>query len=126
CLQALEALADRAAERGEWSEALAYLQHAETLDSLRDSVQRRRMQALAASGDVPAALLGFRDYRLRLHGEMNVEPDPETTALFQQLRSGVRRSPLALCRPSPSIAPSPRPGYPRQRVISTSSDSGGP
>jgi DNA-binding SARP family transcriptional activator len=121
CLQALETLADRAAERGDRAAALGYLVQAEALDPLRDSVQQRRMQALAASGDLPAALLSYREYRLRLHREMNLEPDPETTRLFRELRSGVHRAtpyrpspqgPTADPRPSPSPpqpVPLPRP-----------------
>jgi len=93
CLQALERLADWATERGDsegrapGAAALAYLGRAAALDALRDSTQRRRMQALTASGDLPAALLTYREHRLRLYRELNVEPDPETTQLFHQLRS---------------------------------------
>src|SRR5947209_5152419 len=90
CLQALERLADLALARGEAAAALGHLRRAEALDPLRDSVQQRRMQALAASGELPTALLSFRDYRLRLHQEMNLEPDPETTRLFQELQAGRR------------------------------------
>jgi predicted ATPase/DNA-binding SARP family transcriptional activator len=98
CLQALETLADRALERGDPASALGHLLRAEALDPLRDSVQQRRIQALAAAGDLPAALLSYRDYRLLLHRELNSEPDPETTRLFQELRSGGHRPTLR--RPS--------------------------
>jgi predicted ATPase/DNA-binding SARP family transcriptional activator len=91
CLQALERLADLALVRGQPTAALSHLLRAETLDPLRDSVQRRRMQALASSGDLPAALLSYRDYRLRLHREMNLQPDPETTRLYQELQAGCDR-----------------------------------
>jgi predicted ATPase/DNA-binding SARP family transcriptional activator len=94
CLQALETLADRAAQRGEHAEAEVYLCRAEAIDPLRDATQRRLMEVLAARGDTPAAILTFREYRLRLHREMAVDPDPETTRLFQELRSGVRRTTL--------------------------------
>jgi predicted ATPase/DNA-binding SARP family transcriptional activator len=92
CLQALETLADQAVERGDLTAALGYLARAAELDPLRDSTQRRRMQQLAASGELPAALLTYREHRLRLHRELNEEPDPETTQLFQELRTGVRRT----------------------------------
>jgi predicted ATPase/DNA-binding SARP family transcriptional activator len=88
CLQALEKLAELALERGDPATTLSHLGRAEALDPLRDSVQQRRMQALAASRDLPAALLSYREYRLRLHREMNLEPDPETTRLFQDLQAG--------------------------------------
>src|SRR5437667_454164 len=61
CLQALERLADRSAERGELAAALGYLAQAAALDPLRDSTQRRRMQALTMTGDLPAALLTYRE-----------------------------------------------------------------
>jgi DNA-binding SARP family transcriptional activator len=119
CLQALERLADRALERGDAADALRHLQRAETLDSLRDSVQQRRMQALAASGDRPAALLSYREYRLRLHREMHLEPDPETTRLFRELQAGRpvgreeratgRRGDSALSGPQPSSTPPDHP-----------------
>jgi predicted ATPase/DNA-binding SARP family transcriptional activator len=90
CLQALERLADQSLERGDPAAALSHLSRAEALDPLRDSVQQRRMRALAASGDLPAALLSYREYRLRLHREMSLEPDPETTRLFRELQAGRR------------------------------------
>src|SRR5262249_25344776 len=90
CLRAMEKLADRALQRGDAAAALGHLGRAEALDPVRDSVQQRRMQALATSGDLPAALLSYRDYRMRLHREMNLEPDPETTHLFRELQVGRR------------------------------------
>jgi predicted ATPase/DNA-binding SARP family transcriptional activator len=88
CLQTLETLADRRAARGDLAAALGYLAQAAALDPLRDSTQRRRMQWLAAGGDLPAAVHTYREHRLRLYRELNAEPDPETTALFQTLRAG--------------------------------------
>ena len=44
------------------------------------------MQALAAGGNYAAALLAYRELRLRLHRELNAEPDPETQALFRHHR----------------------------------------
>jgi predicted ATPase/DNA-binding SARP family transcriptional activator len=91
CLRSLEALAERAEGRGEHGEAIAYLRRAEAFDPLRDSLQRGLMRILAASGDHPAALLTYREHRLRLHREMNLEPDAETQALFRRLREEARR-----------------------------------
>lgn len=87
CLIALETLSEKAEQRGDFSEALAFLRRAEGLDNLRASTQRRLMRVLAASGDKPAALLSYRDYRFRLRHEMNVEPDEDTTRLFQHIRT---------------------------------------
>src|SRR5262245_33450451 len=86
CLGALEALADAAEQRGDLAGALATLRRAEGMDPLRDSTQRRLMRVLAAGGDLPAALLAYREHRSRLRREMNLEPDEATTRLFQELR----------------------------------------
>src|SRR5207247_9066722 len=54
------------------------------------NAQRALMQALAAGGNYAAAILTYRELRLRLHREVNVEPDTETQALFEQLRAEAR------------------------------------
>src|SRR5262249_24517994 len=105
CLQALERLADRAAGRGEHGEALVYLRQGEALDAVRDGTQRRLMQVLAADGNAAAALMTYREYRLRLHREMRIEPDPETPPLFPDLRYAARRA--ALHRPATPGSPAP-------------------
>jgi predicted ATPase/class 3 adenylate cyclase len=60
------------------------------VDPLRESAQRALMQALAAGGNYAAALLTYRELRLLLHRELNAQPDPETQALFEQLRAEAR------------------------------------
>jgi predicted ATPase/DNA-binding SARP family transcriptional activator len=123
CLLALETLARYAIQRGDVTDALALLRRAEGMDPLRDSIQRGLMRALAAQGDTPAALHTYREYRLRLHREMNAEPDDETARLFQQIRAEGRggnqqippesevpsRPPSRQSEPS-SPLPSPPPG----------------
>src|SRR5262249_36972552 len=55
------------------------------------------------------------ELRLRLHQELNAEPDPETQALFQQLRAEARRPSR---EPSLRPLPSPPPGAgPRRPLI---------
>ena len=90
-LEALETLAARALARGETRDAERRLRRAVAVDPLRESAQRALMQALAAGGNYAAALLCYRELRLRLHRELNTEPDAETQTLFQQLRSEARR-----------------------------------
>jgi predicted ATPase/DNA-binding SARP family transcriptional activator len=110
CLMALEALAEAAERRGDYTGALALLRRAEALDNLRDSIQRRLMRVLTASGDTPAALLAYRDYRLRLHSELNLEPDADTVRLFQQIRAAAGETAKAASSTSslrPSSPPSP-------------------
>src|SRR5438874_3640086 len=60
CLVALETLAEAAEERGDFGDAVGLLRRAAAMDGLRDSIQRRLMRVLAASGDTPAALMVYR------------------------------------------------------------------
>jgi predicted ATPase/DNA-binding SARP family transcriptional activator len=90
-LQALQQLARHALARGEPAVAVPHLRRAAALDPLQESVQRALIEALAADGDFAAATQVYRDLRLLLHRELNAAPDPETTALFEQLRAEVHR-----------------------------------
>lgn len=90
-LAARERLAALALEEGETAKAERHLRLAVAVDPLHESTQRALMQVLAASGNYAAAVLAYRELRLLLHRELNVEPDPETQTLFQQLRREARR-----------------------------------
>jgi non-specific serine/threonine protein kinase len=90
-LAALEKLAALALEREEVAAAERHLRRAVATDPLRESAQRALMALLATSGNFAAALLVYRELRLHLHRELNVEPDAETQTLFQQLRGEARR-----------------------------------
>src|SRR5262249_1428462 len=57
------------------------------VDPSREIAQRDLMRALAASGSYAAALQTYRELRLHLHWELNAEPDPETRALFEEIRA---------------------------------------
>jgi predicted ATPase/class 3 adenylate cyclase/DNA-binding SARP family transcriptional activator len=87
CLTALETLAAAALARGDPAAAERSLRQAVALDPLRETAQRALMQALAAGGNDAAATQVYRELRLRLHRELNAAPDPETQALYQQLRA---------------------------------------
>ena len=56
------------------------------VDPLQETAQRALMQALAMGGNTAAATQVYRELRLRLHRELNAAPDPETQALYQQLK----------------------------------------
>src|SRR5205823_6399402 len=89
-LAALETLADHALKEGELAVAEQHLRRAVAVDPLRESAQRALMQALAVGGSYAAATEVYRELRLRLHRDHHAEPDPETSALFQQLRAEAR------------------------------------
>jgi predicted ATPase/DNA-binding SARP family transcriptional activator len=90
-LTALERLAEHAMGHGEHASAVHYLRRMVTIEPLREAAQRALMTALAAGGNYAAALQTYRDLRLLLHGELNTEPAPETSTLFQQIRAEARR-----------------------------------
>lgn len=113
CLAVLETLADRAGERGNASEAIRYLRKAEALDPLRDTVARRLMTALQATGDSAAAIEVYHRLRHRLHEELAADPDAATTRLFQEIRQqgreGEKGSKNLLNHPLLPLSPSPLP-----------------
>ena len=62
---------------------------------------RLLLQALAEQGDVAAAMITYRAFRLRLHEELAAQPSPETTALYQQIRAQIcHRTPTPGAPPS--------------------------
>jgi predicted ATPase/DNA-binding SARP family transcriptional activator len=89
-LTALERLAAAALGCEDADTAESYLRQAVAADPLRESAQRALMQTLAASGKHAAAFRVYQELCRLLHCELNATPDPETTALFQALRSGAR------------------------------------
>lgn len=90
CLQALEVLAVQALARGDPRGAEQFLRRAVAVDPLRENAQRALMQSLAADGSYAAATRVYWDLGNLLHREMNVKPDPQTEALYQQLRAEAR------------------------------------
>ena len=90
-LTTLERLADSASARGDTSAAVSRLRCAVAVDPLRESAQRTLMRALADSGDSAAATQVYHGLRRYLRSELNTEPDPETTSLFQRVRDNARR-----------------------------------
>jgi non-specific serine/threonine protein kinase len=106
-LGALEQLSQEAIAGGDLETAVGYLRRAAAADPLRESVQRGLMAALAAGGNYGAALLIYRDLRLLLHRELNAEPDPETSALFESIRAEAREKAALGSRPAGMLAPSP-------------------
>jgi DNA-binding SARP family transcriptional activator len=86
-LTALETLAGRAMAAENPTAAERYLRRAVATGPLRETAQRALMEALAATGNVAAALQVYRDLRHSLHQELRADPDPATTALYRTLRA---------------------------------------
>jgi predicted ATPase/class 3 adenylate cyclase len=127
-LQALETLAGDALAREDRATAERCLRAAVAVDPLREGTQRALMQALVAGGNYAAATLAYRELRLRLHRELNAEPDPQTRALFEQIRAAARteadggtrrRGDLVTTQllPTVAVSPSPQPHGPPARAL---------
>ena len=103
-LAALEQVAAQALRRGDPSTAVRWLQRAVKADPLREGARRTLMRALAAAGSHGAATQTYRELRQLLERELATEPDPETRALYHQLRAAAQ-APVAHSAPhTPSSA----------------------
>ena len=108
-LNALESLAEAALAEGEPVAAIGSLRKVIATDPLRERAQRGLMRAFAAYGEVATAVQVYRDLRLYLHQNLRAEPDPETTALFEEIREQARlRSRISPAGQIPAPAPSSR------------------
>jgi len=90
-LQMLERLAAEALRSGRPAQAVEWLRQVISLSPFRETAQRALLKALAAQQDFAGVLLAYRNLRLHLRRELNAAPDPETTALLQQIRKAARQ-----------------------------------
>ncbi len=83
----LERLVQGFSARQAYDQALDYAQRWLALDPLRESVHRHLMLLYAQNGDRSAALRQYETSQQLLQDELGVEPDPETIALYERLRT---------------------------------------
>jgi predicted ATPase/DNA-binding SARP family transcriptional activator len=90
--------------RGSYEAARRYAQRQLELDPWREEAHRQLMRVLLLSGERSAALAQYEACRRVLDEELGVEPDAETTALYEQIRSSQAqtareeaRAPLSAC-----------------------------
>ena len=88
--RALLRLAETLLASGEPEEAVHVLRHCLSLDPLEESAHRHLMLALSHAGEFNAALAQYEHCRQILVEELGVQPDPQTTALYERIRA-VRR-----------------------------------
>lgn len=74
--------------RAEWESAERFARQALRIEPWREEAHRLLMRSLAQSGQRSAALAQYQRCQDELRTGLNVEPEPETTALYQQIRSG--------------------------------------
>jgi len=79
-------------------EAIATTRRLLELEPWREAAHRQLMLALALAGRRDAALNQYQHCRQILAAELNLEPEPETTALMERIRAGT-------LKPTPEAAP---------------------
>jgi DNA-binding SARP family transcriptional activator/predicted ATPase len=92
-LLALDRLVAHSLERGEYEAGIELGARLLRLDPWREPAHRQMMLLYARSGQRSAALALYETCRQVLAAELGVEPMPETTALYEQIKAGGRSPP---------------------------------
>jgi len=87
-MDALDLLIQSSMNEADYPTALTHATHLLQLDSLREETYRILMLLLARSGQRGAALAQYETCCRVLDEELGIEPTPETTALYEQIRAG--------------------------------------
>jgi predicted ATPase/DNA-binding SARP family transcriptional activator len=87
CVDGLGHLAAYHERRGDYEHAREAAVRQLELDPWREPTHRQLMRLLWLSGDRAAALTQYERCRLLLADELGVAPDPETVALYDQIRA---------------------------------------
>jgi len=87
-LDSLYQLAECYEQLGQWDRALPHAWRQTELEPWDERAQRQVMRLLALTGQRNAALTQYETCRTRLAEELGVEPDTETTELYERLRDG--------------------------------------
>lgn len=110
---------------GEYAEGLAINHYLLTLEPWREEAHRQRMLLLAHSGQRSAALQQYTCCCQALAEELDVPPMPQTTALYEQIKSGQWFTSAATPshhRPLPVAIPP----FPSELPVQRCTDSGAP
>jgi serine/threonine protein kinase/DNA-binding SARP family transcriptional activator len=86
--EALERLVQGHAGQGEYKSALAYARRRLALDPLHEPAHRHLMQLYAQADQQAAAMRQYQVCLETLETELGVSPAAETTALYEQIRTG--------------------------------------
>ncbi len=87
-LQILHILTDLKEQQGEHEAALSYAQSQIALDPYYEPAYRQGMRIQVVKGSRSQALALYNQCRQFLNDELGVEPDAETTTLFEQIKEG--------------------------------------
>jgi len=86
--ESLEKLAIAWGDRGEVAAAIPFARRWLTLDPLCEPAHRCLMRLYTWSGDRAAAFAQYQACQDVLQRELRIAPEPETTALYEQLKAG--------------------------------------
>jgi DNA-binding SARP family transcriptional activator/tetratricopeptide (TPR) repeat protein len=89
---ALRILITHYVDRADYAAGIVYGRRWLSLDPLHEPAQRELMRLYAGSDQRGAAIAQYHSSRQLLLDELGVEPDPETVALFEQIRAGELRA----------------------------------
>jgi DNA-binding SARP family transcriptional activator len=98
---ALHHLAAIYEQRGEYDQAQACAHRQIELEPWDEAAHQQLMRTLALGGQRGAALAQYQTCRSLLTEELGVEPAPETTRLYEQIRTGKLKAPV----PAPADTP---------------------
>jgi DNA-binding SARP family transcriptional activator len=85
---ALQCLGQHCAAQEELNEAIRYYQRIVEKDSYQEGAYREIMRCQALLGQRGAALKSYHRLAELLEKELDAEPSPETTALYEQILKG--------------------------------------
>ena len=109
CLAALERLAGHYEQSGDLAKAVETAWKQVDLAPWEEEAHRRLMRLLARGGQRGAALAQFEACRHLLQKELGVDPAPETTALYEQIRAGqIAADPPPTTTAIPAVQPTRR------------------
>jgi DNA-binding SARP family transcriptional activator len=109
-LKMLDRLAATYERRGEYEHGQRYARRRVELEPWNEQAQRQLMQVLAFSGQRNAALAQYETCRSLLEDELDVEPDPETTMLYESIRDGTLIAPPFVSPPPSFVGKEPPAG----------------
>lgn len=87
-LQALAALVDDEATKGEYAGAITHAQHYLAIDDLSEEIHRRLIELYALAGDRAAAARQYEHLVTILERDLGLDPLPETQAVYRAIQAG--------------------------------------
>ena len=102
--QALTTLSEDYCGLGQAEKAIPYARRLISLDPLNESAHRQLMEVYIQAGQHSAALKQYQTCEQLLHKELNLDPQPETHALYKKIRKRELK-PIPLEKPIETTTP---------------------